>query len=116
MICQCCGEETERRSSRQMFCADCAKPQKMERQGWRLLEKRFGLTKEAYEQLLEKQNGGCAICGEACATGDRLAVDHDHETGEVRGLLCRKHNVGLGMFNDDVDLLLAALLYLMSED
>jgi predicted nucleic acid-binding Zn-ribbon protein len=52
----------------------------------------YGLTPEAYRQLLESQGGACAICRKACATGRRLAVDHDHGTGEIRGLLCAMCN------------------------
>lgn len=52
----------------------------------------YGLTIEEYDNLLEFQGGGCAICGKPCASGKRLAVDHDHTTGEVRALLCMRCN------------------------
>jgi len=63
------------------------------------------------------QNGVCAICsgGETVKTRGtlrRLAVDHDHETGKVRGLLCNRCNNGLGNFRDDPDLLREAIAYL----
>ena len=51
------------------------------------LRKRFGITLENYEQLLDKQRGLCAICGNK-PDNRRLAVDHNHNTGEIRGLLC----------------------------
>lgn len=60
------------------------------------LKARYGITLEDYEALLVKQNGVCAICEEECKTGERLSVDHDHETGAVRGLLCRACNFRLG--------------------
>ena len=60
-----------------------------------------------YGQMLADQQGRCAICGEAVT----LVVDHNHETGEVRGLLCSNCNVGLGYFIDDPELLLAAVAY-----
>jgi hypothetical protein len=50
---------------------------------------------EIYEATLAAQGGGCAICGESCPTGRVLAVDHDHVTGAVRGLLCAPCNWGL---------------------
>lgn len=52
------------------------------------LRNRYGITPEDYDRMLEEQGGVCAICEGACPTGRRLAVDHDHETGRVRGLLC----------------------------
>lgn len=73
----------------------------------------FGLTPEQYEEMLEAQSGGCAICGtpEGYA-GKRLAVDHDHQTGEVRGLLCDRCNLVLGKMEDNPELLQQAATYL----
>lgn len=76
-------------------------------------------TQEEYDAMFAAQNGLCAIC--KCletAMANRngkvreLAEDHDHNTGEVRGLLCSKHNIGLGLFGDDIELLEAAIEYL----
>lgn len=77
-----------------------------------ILKKNFGITKEEYDQMLAHQNGVCAICLEVCATGRDLAVDHDHETGKVRGLLCRDCNVSLGLMKDDPNRLRKAAEYL----
>lgn len=63
--------------------------------------RKYGLTVEVYAQMLEEQGGGCACCGGRCATGKRLAVDHDHATGKVRGLLCARCNTTLGAFKED---------------
>lgn len=68
-----------------------------EQQVWNRLLLRYGVTREQYENMLEAQNGTCGICKEPCKTGQRLCVDHDHETGQVRGLLCRACNVHLGV-------------------
>ncbi|TXH11588.1 MAG: hypothetical protein E6R04_01480 [Spirochaetes bacterium] len=76
------------------------------------LKTRYGLTLHEYELLLKEQDGKCAICGEVCSTGKRLAVDHDHKTGRVRGLLCRRCNRGVGHFDDDISRLERALTYL----
>jgi len=82
------------------------------------LKKSFGITLEDYENLLKNQNGVCAICGnpETATTNGgelrKLSVDHDHETGEVRGLLCTNCNNGLGRFKDSPDLFQKALNYL----
>lgn len=74
----------------------------------------YGLSLAQYETLLEKQEGLCAICRLPNTSKRRkyLAVDHDHETQEVRGLLCDQCNVGLGSFKDDPELLRRASLYL----
>ena len=73
----------------------------------------FGLTPEAYDTLLARQNGHCAICP-ATPGRIRLAVDHCHVTGRVRGLLCTNCNNGLGRFRDDPALLTRAAEYLQS--
>lgn len=72
----------------------------------------YGLTPEDYDALLAKQDRACAICREPCRTGDALVVDHDHDTGAVRGLLCRTCNLALGYLRDDPDLIAAAAAYL----
>jgi hypothetical protein len=78
------------------------------------LRKYFGLTIEEYEAILEKQKGGCAICGSITSQGrwEHLHVDHDHNTGKVRGLLCTKCNRGIGLFDDDPNLLEKTAKYL----
>lgn len=76
------------------------------------LRKLYGITVRQYEAAYEAVAGLCEICGQKCVTGKTLAVDHDHETGAVRGLLCRKCNSGLGLFNDSTELLKAAAEYL----
>jgi hypothetical protein len=74
------------------------------------LKTKYGLTPEQYEEMLERQGGGCAICG--TAPGETaLHVDHCHETGRVRGLLCFCCNAGLGQFKHDPDLLYEAMAY-----
>jgi hypothetical protein len=61
--------------------------------------RRYGITIEQYDQLLEAQGGGCALCGvKENPDGRRLCVDHDHETGAIRGLLCRLCNTALHKF------------------
>jgi len=82
------------------------------------LKFKYGITLEEYNEILQKQNNACAICGttENNVTGKNrgwnFAVDHDHETGEVRGLLCNQCNRGLGMLGDTVESLKKAIQYL----
>lgn len=63
-------------------------------------KKRYGITLEDYNQMLDTQNGVCAICGKP-PKKNRLAVDHNHITGKVRGLLCATCNKVLGLFLSD---------------
>ena len=82
------------------------------------LMERYGLTPEDYDAMLRAQDGKCAICGrEDSGRSDKrsLCVDHDHDTGAVRGLLCDPCNNGLGRFNDDPSLLMAAIRYLQNQ-
>lgn len=72
----------------------------------------FGITIEQYQQMFDAQDGLCAICGEPPTPEYRLAVDHDHDTGKIRSLLCRHCNVGIGHLRDDPTRLMAAAEYL----
>jgi hypothetical protein len=75
------------------------------------LKKSYGICIERYHEMLEAQDGKCAIC----KADARLAVDHCHVSGTVRGLLCHKCNRALGLFNDNAESLRAAAAYLESE-
>lgn len=81
--------------------------------------RRYGITEEEYRALYTHQSGVCAVCkraetmvikGSVCT----LAVDHDHETGTVRGLLCRKCNQAIGLFKENVEWMEIAIAYLKS--
>lgn len=82
------------------------------------LKRKFGLTEIQLEQLKIQQGNRCAICKktplEAGLFKRELAVDHDHKTGKIRALLCSKCNNGLGLFNDDIELLDEAKKYLLT--
>ena len=78
------------------------------------LKRVYGITLEQFEAKLTAQNGVCEICGEY-NTRDKhgvMAVDHNHITGKIRGLLCFKCNSALGNFNDNKELLMKAINYL----
>lgn len=70
----------------------------------------YGITLEHFNKMKVKQGGCCAICNKKPKT--TLCVDHDHETGKVRGLLCGVCNRSLGLFQDDLDILRQAVKYL----
>jgi hypothetical protein len=81
----------------------------------RAWERRYGIARQDYENLLEKQGDSCAIC-KTTNVGRKghthFHVDHDHLTGKVRGLLCDLCNRGLGYFKDDAYMLRKAAKYL----
>jgi hypothetical protein len=94
-----------------------ANAEKIRRSRRRNLNK-YGLTMDQFEEMNDKQNGLCAICGRSPYEGQenprksRLSVDHDHETGRVRGLLCDPCNTGIGLFKEDPNRMMSAITYL----
>lgn len=112
------------------FCKPCAADYRREyqrtpkaridRRGQNL-KKKYKIDESEFEAMLFTQKGVCAICGQKeTVIGGRtadaelpLSVDHDHQTGEVRGLLCHQCNHGLGNFQDNMNLLLQAMAYLL---
>ena len=73
----------------------------------------IALNYDEYLDMQATQEHECAICNDACSTGKDLAVDHDHATGLVRGLLCARCNRALGGFRDNLWLISRALEYLL---
>ena len=89
-----------------------AKVQRNNKRAIATRNRRYAITSEWYDTTLAEQNGCCAICKSSCKTGKALAVDHDHETGKNRGLLCMDCNTALGKFRDNVEILQSAISYL----
>lgn len=81
----------------------------------RVRDKTYGLEAGEYNSWLSHQEGRCAICRKTPEEVGILAVDHDHATGEYRGLLCANCNKGLGHFRDSQDSLQNAILYLRGD-
>lgn len=118
--CQKCG--TTLKWVSKCACVECGKSKnRLERQTPEYknarkhydLNRRYGLSKEEYNKLLDQFEHRCAICDvEASKLKKGLCVDHDHTTGKIRGLLCDRCNRGLGMFQDDIKMLQNATLYL----
>jgi len=83
----------------------------------RIIAKRYGLTKEEYKQMFVDRNHQCDMCGME-ENGKKLSVDHNHITGEVRGLLCQRCNTGIGTLRTDetLDILKEAICYLEKTD
>jgi hypothetical protein len=71
----------------------------------------YGISEDQYKAMLEQQEGRCAICQEL-PKSIALHVDHDHVTGNVRGLLCRDCNLAIGHLRDSTSILMRAIKYL----
>lgn len=76
------------------------------------LKNEYGISVEQYEELMIAQLGKCAICKKDCPTGNSLSVDHHHESGKVRGLLCRNCNSALGHAKENIETLRSMIEYL----
>jgi hypothetical protein len=115
--------EKRRRKDRERYASDPEYRQRAliscrrtpEQNRYRTLSGKYGISVREYDALLTTQGGGCAICGRTENPGrfrQSLPVDHNHETGAIRGILCIDCNRGLGMFRDDPRLLRKAATYL----
>lgn len=80
----------------------------------RSLRKLYGISVDVYELLLKLQNNVCAICDNPCSSGRRLAVDHNHRTGMIRGLLCQSCNHAVGLLDDDPNRATRLAIYLLT--
>jgi hypothetical protein len=98
------GKEAERRYSQKH------REQISARQFKHRISARYGLSLEQYEELKAKYNGMCFLCDKY--EGDKLHIDHCHETNKVRGMLCGSCNRGLGLLKDNVEVLKRAVKYL----
>ena len=101
--CPHCGSEKPV-GYRSSWCRSCKTDHEMGRRAVRrrrnaTYKYKYGITVDDYDVMLENQNGVCAICNRVDMQGIRLAVDHDHDTKEVRGLLCAWCNVQLAWFD-----------------
>ncbi len=86
------------------------KPQKAAYARKRKLEIEYGLTQDEFDAMVLAQGGCCAICGRQ--SEGKFNIDHDHDTGNVRGLLCGPCNRGIGLLGDSAETLQRAVAYL----
>jgi hypothetical protein len=103
--------------ARKKWSQDNPERAKESRRG-RLLKNRYGITIKDYDALLEKQGGACGICKASSnrhLNNSAFSVDHCHQTGQIRGLLCNQCNRALGMFNDSEELIQKALDWLRKD-
>lgn len=116
-VCKDCKSRTRPASYPGPRCYTCWNKEKKRRKEaahGSYVEKTYGISAEEYEALYKAQGGHCAICERSTGRTRRLAVDHNHKTGEVRGLLCKPCNsYGIGMFaRDNPEILDRAANYL----
>lgn len=105
MSCKDCGSTSRALKAPGPRCATCQRDRRKALKGaaWaRGIMARYGITPEQYWALYEAQGGTCYICQRATGKVRKLAVDHDHATGYVRGLLCKPCNSVLAHFRDDL--------------
>lgn len=117
-VCGHCGNAFLATKSAEKLCSESCKAQSFNEAAFRSrIWGKFNLTPEQYEELRIKQGDRCAICrtddpGQGGPeTVRRWCVDHDHTTGKVRGLLCYNCNKGLGLFQDNWQIILTAAAY-----
>lgn len=124
--CRYCGAEFRPKALKKNaigYCSRTCKEQADTESGAqrdRHLLRKFGITQAEYERMLADQGGTCALCDATPETQKAkyrtyFHVDHCHDTGRVRGLLCGEHNMLLGRFNDDPGLLRRAAEYLEAD-
>ena len=113
--CVKCGSEKalDKFESKRNTCKECRKHTTEYSRNWKYQTK-YGITLDDYDKMLLAQDGKCKICGttEPGGPGKNFAVDHNHNTLEVRGLLCCNCNRALGHFKDSPSILLSAFNYL----
>ena len=112
--CIICKKDFIPNGNYQKYCSkDCFLVARSEFRYFGDVKKLYNLDKDSYNTLLKEQDNRCGICGKhQKELSTKLCVDHDHNTGSVRKLLCSLCNKGLGAFLDNPDLLLKAASYL----
>lgn len=120
-VCAVCGDPITDRNAKAIFCSVKCKSVDRRNSGKAsasqlvcYYKRQYGLTVDEIAEKLAAQDGRCAICGTTEAGGRHnvFAVDHDHGTGAVRGMLCNNCNIGIGYLGDSPETLDAAAAYL----
>jgi len=127
-FCPCCdktkplsefGKDQQNLTEIRRYCKDCESEKSKTQYTKHLrrvkstrLKYRFGISMDDYDKMLTEQNSVCKICKRTPTPGNLLSVDHNHATEHIRGLLCQNCNAGLGMFQDDPEILERAIRYL----
>jgi len=128
-ICIKCGpkprshftKNKKHKNGLQSKCKKCAnedaklryKKDNGDKMSWNMRKYRYGITKNDFMKLKDKQFGLCTICYEKLPEDKKIHVDHDHETGKVRGLLCPRCNIAVGIFENNKNLIGNIVDYLL---
>lgn len=123
--CAQCGTTYQPKTRRpSLYCSRECKAQQRKESGQERdqhLRRKYGISAADYDRILAEQGGGCALCGvkpEELTAGryrTYLHVDHCHDTGRIRGLLCPEHNLMLGRFGDQPEMFRTILKYLEAD-
>lgn len=131
-VCRTCKEEkptsnfyrrANTKSGLDSECAECTKERDKRRykrdrhkrkyqNKWATIKMKFGITESNWMEMLKKQNSCCAVCRVLFEPIEKAHIDHDHKTGKIRGLLCKKCNFAIGLLNDDPSVFIRAAKYL----
>jgi nitrate/TMAO reductase-like tetraheme cytochrome c subunit len=121
-LCECklCGGTHERSSQQLQRKSKARECPEVKPHNWSgfdredaIMRRTYGISMEDFDALVEFQNGNCAVCFKPLEVMNRRAnIDHDHETNEVRGILCTGCNTGIGHLGDNIEGLKRALYYL----
>ena len=120
LTCPVCGDLLDESYSESKTCESCILNTPYEEETLRkmYIANKYGLNYYDHLKMYGDQSGGCAICGTRLSMYKdnsefkTACIDHDHKTGEVRGLLCNNCNIGIGMFKENIGRLFAAANYL----
>lgn len=116
--CKQCKKKFKRTHNRQIHCSAKCRAVFKKTLEWDDKQRNYkyllyyGISLQEYNKMFDEQNGCCFLCNKhQSELNQTLHVDHNHETGVVRSLLCQKCNMGLGLFNDDKILIKKVLEY-----
>lgn len=105
--------ECQASSKRTRYVAD---PSVRRRKQSAALKHKYGITLDQRDALRRSQGNACGICREPLTGGQAEHIDHCHDTGRVRGVLCSRCNMGIGLLKDDPAILLRAVAYLTQQE
>lgn len=113
--CKTCNKPFEKTGANQKYCSPACKDPRQY-----YLKHKYDLTLLQFHKLKEEFGTTCMICGTQTVENTRgrnnMCIDHDHDTGKVRGILCHHCNCAIGMFKDDTDAMQKAIAYLMESE